>query len=119
MDILFIIVLTVSSLGLLYSIISLRRNTLVYRYRMSILNEIRKNQDNFEEKILEFESVSYDEMVYKFWKPLNSFYKTLGNKNMNQDFAIIFQLGRLFLANKKYYFIGWEGKGYYKEIIKI
>jgi hypothetical protein len=34
----------------------------------------------WEEREKEFESVSFYEMLLKFWKPLNSFYKTLGKK---------------------------------------
>lgn len=64
------------------SLIMLIRNDQVHEYQIKMLHEaskkakedIKANRD-WRWRYEEFEKVSYDEMVYKFWKPLNSFYK--------------------------------------------
>lgn len=76
-----VILLTVSQLILLWSVLSLIRNTRVYAYRTKLLEEISQatqaeiaspSWSLWRYKI--FSSVSYIEMVYKFWRPLDSFY---------------------------------------------
>lgn len=57
------------------------RNTAVYDFRGKIIEEVFNKtipNEEFEKRYKEFNSVSYNKMVFKFWKPLRSFYKTLG-----------------------------------------
>lgn len=56
------------------------KNQCIYNFRKKIIHEVFYGEGDYEEKNKEFESVSYDEMFYKFWKPLGSFYKNLGKK---------------------------------------
>jgi hypothetical protein len=66
---------------ILWAIISLIRNNMVYHFRARLLyslyNQVvrEKDYDQWKRNIKKFESVSYHEMVYKFWKPIKSFYK--------------------------------------------
>ncbi len=54
------------------------RNHQVYEFRGKILDKMYANSPGNLAKFLEmrnvFHEVSYDEMLFKFWKPLNSFY---------------------------------------------
>lgn len=53
-----------------------RRNTEVYDYRRMIIAHIfrDKNAHKIDHRIDYFHTVTYDEMVLKFWKPVESFY---------------------------------------------
>ena len=60
----------------------LYRNQKIYSYRVELLRKISErateditNNIDWHWRYDTFESVSYDEMIYKFWKPLDSFYK--------------------------------------------
>ena len=64
------------------SFLMLFRNKLVWKYRKMVLNELSKktNEDVANEREWlwrydKFDEVTYNEMMYKFWKPLSSFYK--------------------------------------------
>lgn len=57
------------------------RNTLVYTYRTNLIHRI--SESNIEDisdgrpwhwRYEEYNSISYNEMMLKFWKPLDSFY---------------------------------------------
>lgn len=55
------------------------RNALVLRYRTNLLDKVSTLAESdadgdWEWRFETLESVSYDEMVLKFWKPLDSFY---------------------------------------------
>lgn len=73
--------LTIGAIALLiflvFMIFMILRNNAVYKFRDRVIDEVYDNE-NWEEKRKEYISVSYNEMVFKFWKPLKSFYKTLG-----------------------------------------
>lgn len=80
--------------------IGLIRNNQVHSYRTKLINNIAdKNLEDLDKlRVIEsytelcnalsiydwkqrwdeYESVSYDDMVFKFWKPLDSFYKDKG-----------------------------------------
>jgi len=71
------------SLGMWYCAFMLVRNDKVGNYRKKIINRIsKKNREEISRNLDyngwrydEFERVSYYTMVFKFWKPLSSFYK--------------------------------------------
>ena len=67
-------ILLLSLLLLSFSLYKLSRNQTVYDYRSRII-EIIFSKDDWKWRHKEFRKVSYNEMVYKFWKPLDSFYK--------------------------------------------
>ena len=58
------------------------RNYLVYKYRIKMIDEISKlsNQDidngnyDWEWRYVRKDIISYNEMVFKFWKPIKSFF---------------------------------------------
>ena len=60
----------------------LERNSRVFKERMKILNlaSIKAKRlveleiTDWQEPYKYLDSVSYNEMLYKFWKPVNSFY---------------------------------------------
>lgn len=62
------------------SLVLAQRNSEVHLYRMELLKKIElivldeEVGSSWEWRIAEFKKVNYDEMVYKFWKPLDSFY---------------------------------------------
>lgn len=77
-----IIVLTIGTLLVLFCIFILIRNQKVYQYKIKIVefvyeksiedaNKGKESQWRWEK----LDEVSYHEMMYKFWKPLDSFYK--------------------------------------------
>ena len=71
------IILTICFLGILLGVILLIRNHFVYEYRKELLNKISERNGysaDWEWRYDEFEKISYNEMVFKFWKPLTSFY---------------------------------------------
>lgn len=67
-----IICILMIALGILLFI----RNEIVYNFRKKIIDKIFLSE-NWQEKLKEFDKVSYDEMVYKFWKPIKSFYPNI------------------------------------------
>jgi len=57
------------------------RNAKIYKYRMKLIEQIAlrcdediDNEQGWKWRWDVFESVSYDEMMYKFWKKLDDFY---------------------------------------------
>lgn len=64
----------VSLIIIVASLVMLFRNNAVASFRRDLLQQIRPGDPKFYEKMGYLLSVSYDEMVYKFWKPLKSFY---------------------------------------------
>lgn len=66
----------------LFCILMLIRNEMVYKYRISLIHKIAEMGDKDIRAGKDprwrweyFHRVDYDTMVYKFWKPLDSFYK--------------------------------------------
>ena len=69
--IIFIILL----LGLVLCILFYIRNNRVFNYRTKICNKVYSFPVNdYKWRVEIMESVSYDEMFWKIWKPLDSFY---------------------------------------------
>ena len=73
---------TIALALILFSLSMLLRNWLVFKYRGVLLSEISKkfkedieNEREWLWRYDKFEEVTYNEMMYKFWKPLSSFYK--------------------------------------------
>ena len=73
---------TIALALILFSLLMLCRNKLVFKYRGVLLNEIGKkfkedieNEREWLWRYDKFDEVTYNEMLYKFWKPLSSFYK--------------------------------------------
>ena len=73
---------TISFVLMFISIYIFIRNCLVNRYRGILLQGITKkskedieNEKEWKWRYDEFDEVTYDEMMYKFWKPLSSFYE--------------------------------------------
>lgn len=69
------LVLIAATLGMI------RRNNRVLRYRRDVLNRISdaayidiEHGNPWVWRYTLYDSVSYDEMLYKFWRPLDSFY---------------------------------------------
>jgi hypothetical protein len=72
-------------------LLMLFRNQKVCNYRKKLMDEffynsnleleksdnLEKWRKDFDSKLKILESVTYDEMVWKFWKPLDSFYKNI------------------------------------------
>ena len=51
------------------------RNEMIFKERRKILKGLQDNTYySFGEKLNEYDSISYDEMLFKFWKPIKSFY---------------------------------------------
>ncbi len=76
----FIIICSVLILVCILNTVLLFRNFAVYKYRIDRLNKMMEIIDSGDleksQKLLsEFERVSYDKMVWLFWKPLKSFFK--------------------------------------------
>jgi len=80
------IFITVIGIGtLIVCCVLLIRNELVYREQMRVLAIVsQKTQEDIKNNIYEpdflwryreFEKVTYDKMLYQFWKPIKSFYK--------------------------------------------
>ena len=59
---------------LLFCVFMLYRNESVYKERMKIINRISMDAD-WVSKLKEFQKISYDQMIYKFWIPVKKFYK--------------------------------------------
>jgi len=67
---------------LLFCFFMLWRNDRVYKYRLEILTRISKAADediregrDWNWRYYEFHKIEYEQMFYKFWKPLDSFWK--------------------------------------------
>jgi len=57
------------------------RNKIVADFRLEVIKEVFSDDvEVWEEKKKEFDSVSYNEMLWKFWRRLDSFYPNLGKK---------------------------------------
>lgn len=63
-------------------VVLLFRNEAVYRYRMDLLSKVSdaakrdiSERKDFMWRYHAYSTVDYSEMVMKFWKPLDSFYK--------------------------------------------
>lgn len=53
------------------------RNERVYRYRIAMIDRLLVPSDpKFDSKRKYFHSVSRNEMLWQFWRPINSFYKS-------------------------------------------
>lgn len=90
--ILFAILVALGIGTVIYAVVALARNQRVYTYRAEVIewiyDEPRKTFEKSEQTTKDFkrytnevsrrqrifESVDYDTMVHKFWKPLDSFY---------------------------------------------
>ena len=67
---------------LLFNTIFLIRNNQVYLYRMGLIDRIHTanlrdiDSDVYQDawRWRQYEAVSYESMLWKFWKPLSSFY---------------------------------------------
>lgn len=71
----------IAFLGVVYSTIILIRNQQVFKYRAKVLEGMRKisvdgslNDTDWIHLYEQFLSVSYEEMVSRFWRPLDSFF---------------------------------------------
>ena len=73
MQVIFYIVMALALLGMLWSVFMLVRNTRVFNYRGKIIDGVYRHDDWMELRRV-FTSVSYKRMLYRFWKPLDSFY---------------------------------------------
>lgn len=65
---------------MLWCVIRLYRNNRVYLYRKFLIDVIwevmdSSSKDDLSWRLAVYNSVTYNEMVTKFWKPLDSFYK--------------------------------------------
>ncbi len=56
-------------------IITAIRNQLVFKERHRILDIVFSSKGDWRKKQKLYHKFSYDEMVYKFWKPVTSFYE--------------------------------------------
>lgn len=58
------------------------RNNKVHEYRIAIINEVYSDPGSFlfPFKHAEYKSISYNKMMFQFWRPVDSFYPTLGKK---------------------------------------
>lgn len=68
-------------MGMIWCIYMLYRNNKVADYRHYLLEQIRvagkldiANGRNWQWRYDEYETVSYNEMMWRFWKPIDSFY---------------------------------------------
>lgn len=66
---------------MIFCIYMLFRNIAVFNYRRKLLDQVSElahidvhQGKNWKWRLNYFESVSYDEMMFKFYKPLGSFY---------------------------------------------
>ena len=69
------------SFALLFTLALGKRNNLVFEYRSNVLKQITEmcdedicNQRPWRWRLDMLETVSYDEMLYKFWRPFSSFF---------------------------------------------
>lgn len=89
----FLVLAGAFGLLLICSLLILRRNDKVYDYRIRLLytieiadlNDIRNGNFEVAWRLDVFRSVPYDEMLYRFWKPLDSFYKGKFDPPLSSD----------------------------------
>jgi hypothetical protein len=67
-------ILCLESIIFLLGILFLLRNEEVYSYRRKVSDYVFWGSKDWEEKLKIFESVSYNEMVFKIWRDVESFY---------------------------------------------
>ncbi|MFB6518610.1 hypothetical protein [Streptomyces sp. NPDC056401] len=88
--ILLLALLVLMSMAMVLFLYMVHRNNEVWFYRRELLHKIRracnadilKNRES-EWRFKAFESVDYDRMVDRFWKPLDSFYDDLSFTDPN------------------------------------
>lgn len=66
-----VIGLSLAFLGLSYGL----RVYFVMRFRLDLLKKNKPEDPKFWEKMETFDSISFETMLFKFWRPLKSFYK--------------------------------------------
>jgi hypothetical protein len=76
------VVLVICIAGMVINLLFLIRNGLVYKESIRVLDMITKlckqdinNGKDFLWRYDEYDKIRYDEMLYKFWRPIKSFYK--------------------------------------------
>ena len=73
------IVILICFIVMLFCIYMLTRNNKVFKARTNLLdmarNEIKQHNGKYEILMKEHSKFTYNEMLYKFWKPVKSFYK--------------------------------------------
>lgn len=81
-EILIYVGMTVCAWGMIWCLITFRRNNQVSKYRNELIQRVGalaqddiNNGRGWEWRWRAYETVSYDEMLRKFWKPLDSFYE--------------------------------------------
>lgn len=77
-----IVILSISAILLLFCIYMMIRNHLVCNEKLRILgiisqlaSEDLKNRKEWVWRYRHFDDISYEKMLFTFWKPLKSFYK--------------------------------------------
>jgi hypothetical protein len=77
-----LVLLGICSIALLYCFILLIRNGIVYNERMRVIhlmselsNKDINNHKSWMWRHKEFDKITYDEMVFKFWIPVRKFYE--------------------------------------------
>ena len=78
------IIFCVAMAGIVVSFLALIRNQKVYNYRVALLEEVSNAANNdihreggpyeFKWRYDAFSDVEYNDMMWKFWKPLDEFY---------------------------------------------
>lgn len=64
--------------GLIFCFCMMIRNRLVRDRKLKFLNFIRENSatyEQYDEYIKIYDKTSYDQMLYRFWIPVSSYYK--------------------------------------------
>lgn len=83
MEFALITLLILSIVGIVYIHMQFRRLNAVHRYKMHLLSKIDHCLNNYRttqeldkigEMLIYFGSISYDDMINQFWKPIESFY---------------------------------------------
>ncbi len=69
-----LILLVLCHLLLFASLLFLWRNERVGAYRLNILDRLPMQEKKFQRAMKEYKRISYHEMLWKFWRPLRSFY---------------------------------------------
>lgn len=72
------IILIFSLFGLIFCFAMMIRNHLVRNRKLKFLDFIRENSTTYEqyqEYIKIYDQISYDQMLYRFWIPVSSYYK--------------------------------------------
>lgn len=69
------VLLIITAIGVYFGLV---RNSQVAVERLCILGRMRELSTDYadwRERVADYESVSYDRMVWQFWKPVGSFYE--------------------------------------------